>query len=582
MATLAEALEQWNSDTIKSYVQLLGYPKPPTRKADRIQAICAQMLNPDKLQQVWNQLDPLAQKAVSAAYHNDGQFNEDAFVAQYGSLPPRPKKEGWSYHSKLPILLDLFILDKTIPADLKPLLANLVAPVERFQLTGVEKPPATFAAKYWREEYPIICVETEIIGRADLLTYLQMVEQGILTWSEKNRDLTAASIRKLYTNLMAGDFYPEPEKLTTRYTIRPFGLDTFAQNAGLVTSTGKLTSAGRKYLQTQDPDLLLEAFEQWAEKGKFDELTRITQLHGLNARGTRLTPPASRREKVIEALSWCPAQTWISILDFYRAVKIWHFDFEVELTDWSNLYAGSYKEYGYMDGNDYWLITKGLFINAILMEYLATIGAVDIAYIMEDLPTLDIDGSYADEAYSLHDGLLYFRINHWGAFLLGQASEYVPTQPRKRDLFTLDDQLQLHLLAELRPNEQLQLEAVAEQVKEGVYRLDNHKLLSAVEGGQKLDHLAQFLENNGRGSLPQPVADWLARLRRNMKTIQVKEEAVVVEVQGAEQLAVIESDAVLAKLCQPLPATKHANVLVLAKNLSKFQKRLKELGYLVG
>ena len=149
-------------------------------------------------------------------------------------------------------------------------------------------------------------VETELIGRADLLTYLQMVEQKQVKFGAKNNRLTAASVRKVMANLMAGDFRDEPESVTGRTTIRPFGLDVFSQESGLMTRTGKLTKAGRDYLRTQDPEIMLTAFEKWSDSGKFDELHRIKNLGGLKSRGTRLTPPASRREKIIEALSWCP------------------------------------------------------------------------------------------------------------------------------------------------------------------------------------------------------------------------------------------------------------------------------------
>ena len=80
------------------------------------------------------------------------------------------------------------------------------------------------------------------------------------------------------------------------------------------------------------------------------------------------------------------------------------------------------------------------------------------------------DRNYIDSALSLHDGLLYFRINKWGAFLLGQADDYVPALPTQRELFSIDEALQVHVLTDLLPNEQLQLDVVAEPVEANVYR----------------------------------------------------------------------------------------------------------------
>lgn len=577
MMMMSQALHQWTSETLKRYFDLLG-GKRLTSKSDRVDYICRQMLDKETLPKIWQRLDSVSQRAVSSAYHNEGMFDEPAFIAQYGAMLSRPES-GQPYYDyrRSPILFDLFVVNEQIPADLMPLLTDLVLPLERFQLEGVEAPPLTVTQS--RVRYSVHQAETEMIGRADVLTFLQLVDQGALNWGSTNRQLTAGSVRKVYTQLLTGDFHPEPEKMTGRYVIRPFGLDLFAQGAKLVTNSGKLSPAGRKYLQTQDPALFLEAFETWAEQSAFDELTRIAQLKGLNARATSLTFPATRREKIIEALSWCPTHTWIDLQDFYRAIKIWQFDFNVEATQWNNLYAGPYRDYGYMSGDDYWLIVHGLYIKAVIMEYLATIGAVDIAYVSEDISMVDQAGHYIDSALSLHDGLLYFRINNWGAFLLGQADEYVPMLLPQRDLFVIDEGLQLDVLTDLLPNEQLQLGVVAEPVGDKAYRLSTEKLLTAVESGQEFDHLAGFLTKNHRGTPPQAVIDWLAQLKRNIGVFTEGSTAVMIRLKQPGLLAVIEQDTSLSRYCRPLD---HTTVLVLSSNVSKFRKRLKELGYLLG
>ncbi len=576
MMKLDQLLDRWTSDTLQGYFSLLG-GKKLTRKGERIDYICRQMLSEDTLPGIWQRLDPQAQRAVSSAYHNEGLFDTRAFIAQYGQLPPRPERDRYYSYSRQPVLFDLFVIDNLVPDDLMPLLANLALPVERFQLEGITSPPPTIT--HMKHVYQVHRAETESVGRADLLTFLQLVDQGALSWSATNRELTAGSVRKLYDHLVAGDFHAEPEKITGRHVIRPFGLSIFAQGAGLVTAAGQLSPSGRKYLQSQSPTLFLKAFEKWVEEGSFDELTRITQLRGLNARGTRLSPPASRREKVIEALSWCPTDTWIPIRDFYRAVKIWQFDFRVELTDWSQLYAGPYKDYGYMSQDDYWFIVHGLYINAVIMEYLATIGAVDVAYVSDDDSMVEHATYYIDTALSLHDGLLYFRINKWGAFLLGQADEYVPTLPPQRDLFAIDETLQVRVLTDLLPNEQLQLNVVAEPVGANVYQLSTEKVLTAVESGQSIDHLADFLTTNHRGMPPQTVIDWLAQLKRNVKAFVEGATMVMIQLKEPGLLGLIKHDTVLSKLCRPLD---DKTVLVQSSHIKKFRKRLKELGYLLG
>jgi hypothetical protein len=562
MTTLAEQLNQWNSDTIKKYVVLLGGGSRLTRKADRINFVCAKLLDKTSLRTVWRQLSGVAQRAVSTAYHNDGEFDSKAFVAQYGELPPRPQgKVSWygSFH-KEPILFDLFVLNGQIPDDLMPLLAELVLAPERFQLEGIEKLPDRF--QKGRYKWDVVSVETELIGRADLLTYLKMVELQQVKFGAKNNRLTAASTRKILANLMDGDFRELPEKVTGRTVIRPFGLDVFSQESGLMTRTGKLTKVGRDYLRSQDPEIMLTAFEKWSDSGKYDELYRIKHLGGLKSRSTRLTAVESRREKVIEALSWCPVDVWIDIQDFYRAIIIWGFDFVVEKTPYSNLYVGS-RYYGELHGGNYWNIVNGLYINAIIWEYLGTIGAVDIAFAEDEYASfVDLEYDFFDESISLHDGLLFFRINKWGAFLLGQADIYMPTQPKGKALFTISADKRLHLLVDLLPNERLQLETMAEPVDPQTYQLNELKLLSTVEGGQQLDQLITFLQVNHQGELLATVSDWLARLQQNQGAFSEKGSAVLIQLNRPGLMALTQQDKILVKL-------------------TGFRKRLKELGYLL-
>lgn len=576
---LAELLEQWRSDDLKEYVRLLGGPSTVTRKAERIAFITEQMLDRASLRIIWNQLDGISRRAISVAFHNGGEFNQGAFVAQYGTLPPRPKRrDGWSsYFYRIPILFDLFVIGDQVPNDVLPLLSDLVLPPERFQVEGVVEPPAQYGLGGEVEDITI--AETEIAGRTDLITYLRLMEQGQLRFGVKNQRLTAASLRNVLDHLVAGDFRASSDTGTARTSIRPVGLDIFVQESTLATRTGKLTKAGREYLRSQDPEIMLEAFEQWTNSGRFDELQRITTLRGLNSRATQLTDPSSRRDKVIEALSWCPTGQWIEIGDFYRAVLIWNFDFDVEQTQYSNLYVVS-PYYGDLNSTDNsWRIIQGLYINIIIWEFLATIGAVDVAFLADETGSL-IDTGYlpVEAPFSPYDGLTHFRINPWGAYLLGQADQYVPTQPRQADLFTIDAKLRIDLLAPLTPNERLQLEVIADCINEQRYQLDQTKLLDAVESGQSLDDLIGFLHSHHRGEMLPDVVRWLDRLRRNRGAFAQRDSAVLVQLKRGELMDVVRQDEVLAKICHPMDGT---TILVRSAHVGRFRTRLKSMGYLL-
>ena len=587
---LSEILYQQTNDILKRLAGLCGC-SGATRKDDLVRCIHKAVMTPTSLERLWAKLDNLSKKAVAAAYHNDGEFNATAFAAQYGSLPERPQSQ-WSWEAK-PILLDLFlysplprqafnVYNPIIPSDLMPLLAKLVPPPDKFQVVGSRAAPKTVVGRY-RKPVDLICVETEQVGLHDVVAYLRLVNEGKITTDYASGRATLASIKHIVASLLQNDFLPLPEKYRANQTIRPFGLDVFAQESGLVKTGAKnrlqLTSTGQKFYQTQTAEILLEAFETWTCEGSFDELSRISAIKGQKSRSTFITTPSSRREAIVEALSWCPAGVWIDLEEFYRAVKIWHFDFEVEKTAYSSLYVGS-KEYGELYGEIYWPVVKGSYIKVVLWEYLGSIGALDLLYTYPEDAPLKAKLPFFDEFFSPYDGLKYFRINPLGAYLLGQAGEYLPSKPLYQPLFTISADLVVTLTnpAELTPNNLSYLEQMAAPIGNGCYRLDTQRLLTSLEEGQDLDHLANFLQKRHAGSLSPEVLAWLEQIKENSQAFRKAENALFIQAKSADLVELALADPILQKICYSIDK----KTIVIPANKEKvLRARLKELEYIL-
>ena len=581
---LVDQLYNKTVDQLRPLASMCG-PAAGTRKAELIQHIYETLTDPNSLKLLWGRMDSLSQKVIGAAYHNDGEFNAAGFLAQYGALPERPRSR-WSWYGE-PIMLDLFIYEGHLAPELMPLLADLVPAPEKFQVIGLQDAPESFFLDN-QGEHPLELTraDTEQTGLHDLIAYLRLVDQGQIKISATSSRATLGSIKKIQNSLLVGDFLPLLDKFRATDTIRPFGLDVFAQEAKLVNkgrgaSILKLTKLGQSFYQSRDPELLLEAFETWTQKGAFDELSRISAIKGLKAKGTRLTKPSSRREAVIEALSWCPVGVWIDIEDLYRAIKIWHFDFEVENTHYSNLFIGD-REYGGLYGDSYWRTTKGLYTNALLWEYLGTIGVVDLVYTDPDSAYFDADFDYYydDDYFSLYDGLKYFRINNLGAFLLGQADEYIPAALDLPPLFSIaaDHTLTLTAPEQLTPNDQYFLEQMTTSGKKGRYRLDTSRLLTVLEGGADLAQLSEFLTTRHAGPLPSEIVTWLEKAKHSTTAFQLDGQALLVKTQSPELAEMAATDPTLRKYCTLID--RQTLVIPVSKE-KPFRTRLKALAYIL-
>jgi hypothetical protein len=593
-ATLAQTLqESYTADVLGEFVKLCGgMPSKMTRKGDRVKYIVAALQDRNQLRQIWNRMDALSRKAVAAAYHNDGVFDASAFVAQYGSLPERPRGSMFSFYPER-ILMDLFIHRGQIPADLMSWLEPLAPPPESFQVEGLAQVPETLEIRFEHTDQSytlaMTVVETEEAGWHDLLLLLQLVDQGALRFSSSSDRLASTSTRLLLDNLLHGDFLDNSdknhdEKIKTDDTIRPFGLTIFARDADLLWTSekGKLTEQGRAFLTTQAPEILLEGFERWTKEGHFDELLRIPSIKGKRSRDVRLTKPGMRRERIVEALSWCPTNVWISISDFYRAIKIWHFNFALEEGYYSHLSVGydSYHAYynPWASDEEMWLLTNGLYIKAVLWEYLGTIGALDLAYISPEEE--QSDPNYEDlefNAYSSYDGLFYFRINPLGAFLFGQEAEYKPSRRADESYFAVAPDGQVKLLSKpVPPVVTTQLDQIAAPGEQGDYRLDQQKVLLALEQGAELEAFSKFLARHNQGPLPPEIEAWLEQVYEASRAFSVKSEALLIRAAHAELMQQALADAELGKFCTMLD---ERTLVIPANRKNRFRDRLRELGY---
>lgn len=600
-------LAAYNSEQLNGYVKLctsaLQLKERPTRKEDRARLIVNVLLDPQNVRTLWAQMDELSHKAIAAAYHNEGEFVADAFVAQYGSLPQRPKKSQWSYDKEM-ILLDLFFQQGRLLPQLMPLLKDLVPPPERFQVQGVAELQVRLDDDL---DFPLELrvAETERAGWHDLLLLLQMFDQRVLALKPDTGKLTPDSFSTLCKQLLQGDFLnPDdlesdweyangpgrkrrtPAQLKIEDTIRPYGLLTFARGAGLISTagTGSLTVAGRALLKEQNPELLLDAFEKWEKESTVDEITRIDAIKGFKARGVRLTAPGMRRERIVEALSWCPAGVWIEISDFYRALKVWRFDFQVEEGGIEKLYIGyRYASSRYYEAwaneADMWRLVNGLYINAVLWEYLGTIGALDLAYLppgeadIEAAPYYDYDGPY----FSRYDGLFYFRINPLGAYLFGQAGDYQAARVGMAPLLEIDAERMVKVLDPVRLTPMLvaQLEQVGAPVGDSAYRLDQQKILLALEEGTDLDGVREFLVRNSGDAMPPAVDRWLDEVKAAGSAFTLAGSMVSVRAASQELVQLVLADAELSKFCTAL---SNRTVVLPTNRLGRLRSRLRELG----
>jgi hypothetical protein len=624
IATVREALETRTVDDLKKLKALLPEAASGTRKDELLNAIIGE-LSGDKLRLLWDRLDDLQQKAVAETVYSDSPvFIPSRFKAKYGELPDfGTNNYDWGYRAA-PTLLRLFLYasghwgsgDSVLPDDLKTRLLEFVPKPEPLRLKTStelhefieriekeyefdEETPATTLihgnrAYVMRKpknvkdvvyQIPIVRRDNERAAQQDLLTLLRLIDKGKVSVSEKTYQASAATMKEITSLLRDGDFYEwKPKESKWEQEIGPikaFAWPLLLQAGKLVQLNGKklaLTKAGRNALAAKPAETLRSIWQRWLKSKLLDEFNRVDAIKGQYSKGHPLTAVEDRREVINNALKKCPIGQWIKFDDFSSFMQAAAFDFKVARDFWK-LYIVD-ANYGHLGDGGGWNILQARYLMALLFEYAATLGLIDVAYIDPEDARQDYKKMWGAEDLdflSRYDGLMYFRLTPLGAYCLELTDNYTPLEIEASASFTVLPSLQINVSGgEFSPDETLLLETYAEKESDTVWRLSQEKALSAVESGSQIKELRDFLAARDEQELPDTVEGFFATTERRAKACINKGTALLIECADAEIAERVATHEKMKKLCLRA-GEKH--LVVIADAEEQFRKALRLMGY---
>ena len=601
-ATVLEALMLINADELRPMMPLLPIAKPwPTRKAEMAQAI-ANRLSGRRMRDAWDLLDKTQQMAVREALYNpERSFDPDRFRARYGKLPSGYKPPGYRKSSRLRLFLyppDRHRAPTVIPQDLAERLLEFVQEPPKPTLAPVDELPDVIQqerlyAPKGQDKFTAVPLEHRDMEQAaayDLLAVLRLVDQGRVAVSAKTRRPSAAAMLRVAGVLTGGDFFDPAEKKKHSWSqvagpVKSFAWPLLLQAGRLARPRGSklvLTRTGRAALREPPANTLRDLWRAWATDAPLDEFSRVDAVKGQKRGKGRhgMTAAEDRRIAVEDALAECPVGRWIRFDDFSHFMYVTPFDFEVTHDPW-RLYIGSSSRHGslgYADCHD-WDILQGRYIMCLLFEYAATLGMIDLAYTHPDGARLDFVRHWgADELafLSRYDGLQYFRLNPLGAWCLDMADEYVPAVPQSATSISVHPDLRVLWNGPIAADERLLLEMWAVEEADGIWRLDQKKTFSAIEGGHDVDALREFLATRDDQPLPERVEGFLRKTGRDARALARAGPAILVKCANAKIADRIASDKRAGRLCLRADGQ---HLAVYAGKEETFRRAIHALGY---
>ncbi len=592
------ALEDAAFDVVKALAKKLGLTPKSRKKSDAVAEIIPLLHNTNKAVKIFLSLDNLQQKAVAeAVFHQRNEFDDGRFKTKYGGNPSFGSKIN-SYDIE-PTLLCLFIYSdeygKFIPQDLAAKIKPFVPQPSGFFLQPVEQLPETITIKYadWKRiaerEIPLIVRETESEALQDFWSVFRLIEAKKIAVSDKTFYPSAKSVEATAAVLRDGDFYDIKED-KNRYpqigAIKSFAWAMILQASKLTQISAKrlaLSAEGRKILAKPAHEIIKNLWQSWQKTTVLDEFNRVDEIKGQKRKGkSNLTGIKPRRESVVNAFQLCPVGEWISIDEFFRCVRL-NFDFTVARDEW-NLYISEsgYGSLGYEYGSNFdkWHVFQARYILAVLFEYAATLGLIDVAYI----PPFDARPDYGElwgtddlDFLSRYDGLKFIRINNLGAFCLDLAEEYAAPKIEVQGSFTILPNLVVKVVGEaLTGGEELFLGNFAVKENAESWRLSRELTLNALENGQNIESLREFLESREEQLLPETVEGFLRETGKRAVALKDNGAARIIECETEKIADEIAGNPHTKKLCQRVGKKSLA---IFDSDEKKFRETIRKIGY---
>lgn len=593
-ATLKETLTDFTVDELNTLIRYLPITKRPKRKADIVREFL-KFYTKSGIEELLGRTTSQEKLALMETAHSDSHmFNDESFEAKYGKLPDLGRRlYEYRYKSQkgeLPILRLFYLRNEMLPSDLKVMLKELLPEPEEFSLKVTQTIPASIACKGYsanEKDSEVQFFSAESTVHADIDSVLRLIDAGKISVGEKTKIPSASSLRKISEALVDPDYLAnceEPNKWEKLTPIRPFAWVMLILSARLAKPFGKtlqLTKAGQQAIASDQVAIRKQLFDSWIT-ASFDEVMRNDNIKGKTGKGkASLSKPSGRRRTIVSFLKECPVEKWVHIDDFSSLLRANGETTFVPLDECWPLYISN-QEYGSLgyNGTNFWALLDGPWLRCLLMEYFATLGIVDIAYVDPNGARDDYTNHWGADDLSFmmqHDGLLYFKLTKFGAYCVGLTNSHDVEVEVADPLFVATSNLQLSVLDGGLPlGDKMLIELYCTQVSDVVWKLDEKKILDQLEVGRSIDHLVDYLNSRVKNAFPATMKRFIEDIQSRAEALSNSGSASVIQCKDANLAKLLANDSKTKKFCFLADGGR----LVIPYGMEKkFRSGVKKLGY---
>ncbi|MBM7070758.1 hypothetical protein JQC92_01705 [Shewanella sp. 202IG2-18] len=573
---LIDSLIMANADSLKvRYKKYFSKSPSMTRKADIAVELEKGLMAPMVLKNYWENMPELEKILIQEVIYNfQGMIDAIRFKAKYGAFPGKPpSKSLYGYEKEINAYQVFFYPQERYGQSL--IHQTLIEQLKQFvPAPKAEKIATVDFSEPLEEHYTMHNREQSAFS--DLNTMLTSLNNKELKVSDKTGVPTAGALKKLSAKLSEYYSASDLDEVKGEEHILAYGWIRLLANSRFAKAQASLIPSKQQAKSTAET--IKSIWDDWCYKSKDEEFNRIDVIKGQKGKAKRYFSDAvDRRLNVIEALLECEVNQWVSFDEFSRFILATGRD--IQVTDApEHLYIYDAHYGGLYNGG--WDIIEESYLKCLLVEYMATLGVIDV--VMYDLSQIsdsndDYWGTVDLDCLHRYQGLRYFKLTELGAYVLGKMPSYDGSNiPQSKTSLTVKRRGKITCNSALEPWEVQFLSLYAKQIDDDVWQLERKNIVQALQAGSDIKELTEFLlERESQPFLPEDCEQLFQQLAKNIDGVKLQSEAIIFKCKNKEIFELITKDKALSKLCQPFEALQ----LIIPKNKeSTFKSKLNEIG----
>lgn len=509
---------------LPEFIKISGVKTVSRRKADMVDALYKYLSVEENIIDIWNNISKYERELISEYVRSEGtlEYKEiKDIMKKHNQKETSLNRFGCGMYEYFYDIskANLLFIQGRMPKEIYNILKKQVKPI-KVEFTAVDLNIDKYIDNE-KEYRKFISIREEF--EKDFVAIIKLVNSSKFKTTKSAQMPNKTAMIKMHEVMKNKElFYENQEDIedirTIDKTIRLYGISKLLLESEILESISGTLSLGEhsdKFLMmniAKRCKFLLDRYVQ----ADIDELKRINEMR---IRTQHLGNYSRCRKVILKYLKKLPIDKWINIEQFFKFIK--KLDRNFLKKEVGNIYRYNDYEHFYYENSNCWEDETGRFIEVVLIEYLSTMGIVDLL-IHEEWD------DYGDTTYFRVD---YLKLTPLGAHVIGVNKEYkvdeikdetgIIIQPNYEIMVPEGGMKEVHCIY---------LDKFAEKLSEdtvSIYKISFKSMVRALDNEISIEKIIQYFEKFSHNEMPQNVLMSLNQWKEESKKIKIRTVTIV-------------------------------------------------------